>query len=140
MNRTTRPTCETILLVEDDPPIRSVIRRMLDGHGYQVLAVCDGLAALSLAEEHSGPIDLLVANIVMPHMDGFTLSGRLVASHPETRVLFMSGYADRSVAVRGRIKEAGHSFLIKPFSRDHLLRTIREQLDTEPGRGPAPKR
>ena len=135
---TATPSGETILLVEDDPPIRSLIRRILQGQGYQLLEACNGAVGLSLAADHRGPIDLLLADVVMPHIDGFTLSERLVESHPETRVLFLSGYADRSVTIRARLKEAGHPFLIKPFTRDHLLRTIREQLDTKPSRGPAP--
>ena len=68
----------------------------------------------------------------MPHMGGFTLSERLVESRPGTRVLFMSGYADRSTAVREGLKQAGHPFLVKPFTRDSLLQTVREQLDGAP--------
>ena len=122
----------TILLVEDDPPTRSLISRILQNQGYQLLEACNGVAGLSLAANHDGPIDLLVTDIVMPHMDGFTLSERLVESRPGTRVLFMSGYADRSTAVRGGLKQAGHPFLVKPFTRDSLLQTVREQLDGAP--------
>ncbi len=129
---------ETILLVEDDPPIRSLIRRSLESQGFQLLEASNGNEALILAADQRGSIDLLLSDVVMPQMDGFTLSERLVESRPETRVLFMTGYADRSVAVRGGLKEAGRAFLLKPFTRDHLLRTIREQLDTaarpRPGR------
>ena len=137
MTMTTRPTGKTILLVEDEPPIRRLIRRMLEGHGYQLLEGCNGRAGLSLAEEHRGPIDLLVTDVVMPYMTGFTLSERLVASHPETRVLLLSGYADQSQTVRGGLKDAGRAFLLKPFTRDGLLRAIRDQLDTAAGGGPA---
>ena len=131
-----RPLGETILLVEDDPPTRSLISRILPGQGYTLLDACNGAAGLRLAEDHRGPIDLLVTDIVMPQMDGFTLGERLVESHPETVVLFMSGYAERSVVIHGRLKEAGQSFQLKPFSRDHLLQTIRERLDTDRSRGP----
>ncbi len=99
-----------------------------------LLEACNGPAALCLAANHRGSIDLLFIDIVMPHMDGFTLGERLVESHPETLVLFMSGHSDRSVAVRGGLKEAGQPFLLKPFTCDDLLRTIRDQLDTEAGR------
>ena len=136
MNMKARPPSETILLAEDDPPIRSLISRILQGQGYQLLEARNGHEALSLAATYRGPIELLVTDIVMPHMDGFTLGERLVESHPETLVLFLSGQADQSVAVRGGLKEAGQAFLLKPFSRAHLLRAIRERLDTEPGRGP----
>ena len=67
----------------------------------------------------------------MPHMGGFTLGERLLGSHPETRVLFLSGYTDQSVTVG--LKATGQAFLFRPFTYDHLLRTIREQLDAEAG-------
>ena len=72
-----RPPGETILYVEDEPQMRRLIRRMLRGQEYQLLEACDGPAALSLAEAHRGPIDLLVTDVVMPIMDGFTLGERL---------------------------------------------------------------
>ena len=138
---TARPPGETILLVEDEPPIRGLISRMLEGQGYRLLEVCDGPAALSLAEEHRGAIDLLVTDVVMPRMDGFTLGERLVESHPETRVLFLAGYADnQSVRLHQGFQTAEQAFLLKPFTRDRLLRTIRDQLDTEAGRRPVPER
>ena len=124
------PQAETILVVEDEPPIRPPIRPALERQGYQVLQACDGQEALSLAAEYRGPIDLLVTDAVTPCMDGFTLGAQLVESHPEARVLFLAGYANQSVA--DCLKEAGQAFLLKPFTHNHLLRTIREQLDTEP--------
>ncbi len=137
---TVRPPGATILLVEDDPPIRRLILRSLENQGFQLLEARNGKEALSLAADHRGPIDLLVTDVVMPRMDGFTLGKRLVESHPETLVLFISGQADQSVAIRGGLKETGQAFLLKPFTRDGLIRTIRDQLDTEPDRGPAPER
>ncbi len=125
-----RVTVETILLVEDEPAIRRLIRRALEGQGYQLLEACNGQEALVIAADHGGTIDLLVTDVVMPRMDGFTLGQRLSESHPETRVLFLSGQADQSVAVRGGLKEAGEAFLLKPFTHEHLLRTIRDHLDT----------
>ena len=124
---------ETILLVEDDPSIRHLIRRVLEGHGYQLIEARNGHEALGLAADHRGPIDLLLTDVMMPRMDGFTLGERLVESHPETRVLFLSGQADQSLAVRGGLKEAGTAFLLKPFTHASLLQTIRAQLDSEPG-------
>ena len=87
---------------------------------------------------HRGAIALLVTDVVMPLMDGFTLSEQIITSHPETRVLFLSGQADQLVAVREGLKEAGRAFLLKPFTHDRLLRTIRDQLDTESSRGRSP--
>ena len=137
MNPTSEQPGETILFVEDEPQVRRLIRRMLQGQGYQLLEASDGPAALSLAEGHREPIDLLVTDVVMPQMDGFTLGERLAESHPETRVLFLSGYADQSVTVSGGFKKAGQAYLLKPFTRDRLLRKVRVQLDTEGGRWPA---
>ena len=138
---TTRPLGETILLVEDEPPIRRLIRRELEREGYQLLEACNGHEALGLATDHVGPIDLLVTDVVMPRMDGFTLGERLAEARPNTRVLFLSGQADQSVAIRGGLKEAGQAFLLKPFTLDCLLQTIREQLDGAPHTGgPEPPR
>ena len=119
---------------------RRLIRRRLQGQGYQVLQGCNGAAALSLAEQYRAPIDLLVTDVVMPQMDGFTLAERVVESHPETGVLFLTGHAEHSMSVRGGLKEARQAFLLKPFDSDRLLRAIREQLDTEANRGSAPPR
>ena len=126
---------ETILLVEDDLPIRRLIRGALEGQGYQVLVACNGPEALGLAADHPGPIDLLVSDVVMPRMDGFKLAERLVASRPQTQVLFLTGYSDQSVSVRGGLKETGQAFLLKPFTHDRLLQTIRDQLNTAPSPG-----
>ena len=98
-----------------------------------MFSACDGHEALSLAEDPRGPIDLLITDVVMPRLDGFTLAERLVESHPETRVLFLTGYADQSEAVRGWLKEARQAFLLKPFAQDRLLETIRDQLDAKLG-------
>jgi len=100
---------ETILLVEDDAPIRRLLRRALLGQGYRLLEAKDGEEALGLAADDRTPIALLVTDVVMPRMDGFTLSKRLVESHPETRVLFLSGQASQSMAVRGGLKESGQA-------------------------------
>jgi CheY-like chemotaxis protein len=133
LEKATKHPDETILLVEDEPAIRLLIRRVLENQGYQMLEACNGQEALGLAADYSGPIDLLLTDVVMPRMDGFTLGEQLVASHPETRVLFLSGQADQSVAVRGGLKEAGEAFLLKPFTHAILLQSIRDRLDTEPG-------
>ena len=136
MTATATPTGETILCVEGGPPIRRHIRRMLQGQGYQLLEASNGKEALGLAADHRGPIDLLVTDVVMPHMSGLTLGERLVESHPETRVRFLSGYTDQEVT--GGIEATGQPFLLRPFTHDRLLRTVRDQLDTEaagkPGR------
>lgn len=122
----------TILLAEDEPPIRRLICRVLEGEGYRMLEACNGDDALELAADHPGPIDLLVTDVVMPRMDGFTLHERLSAERPDTRVLFLSGYADQSVTVRGGLRETGQVFLLKPFTRTRLLESVQSLMAKEP--------
>ena len=126
---TATPPGETILLVEDDRPIRRLVRRELEEQGYQLLEAGDGEEALNLAAGHGRDIDLLITDIVMPRMDGFTLSERLVESHPQTHVLFLTGLADQSEIVRDGLKESGQAFLLKPFRIDQLQRSVRRVLD-----------
>ncbi len=123
---------ETILVVDDEPSIRNLIGRVLEHQGYHVLQACSGQEALSVAADHRGRIDLLVTDVVMPRMDGFTLGERLVELRPDTQVLFISGHANLSVAAPEGLEGGGQAFLLKPFTHDRLLRTIRERLDTAP--------
>ena len=118
----------TILLVEDDPPIRRLMRRMLEGRGYQLLEASNGMDGIKIAADYDQPIHLLVTDVVMPHASGFDLAQDLRASHPETKVLYLSGYAADSVAVRGGLKESGQAFLSKPFTKEELLQKIRDVL------------
>jgi signal transduction histidine kinase/ActR/RegA family two-component response regulator len=118
---------ETILLAEDAPEVRESLRRSLEGSGYRVLAAPDPNAALLLAEDPSGPAQLLIADVVMPGMNGRELARRLTTRWPALRVLFISGYAD-SVAQQDAL-EPGQAFLRKPFSMDDLGRKVREVLD-----------
>ena len=129
---TASATGDTILLVEDDAPIRALIRRSLESQGYQLLEASNGDEAIRLAVSHVDPIDLLVTDVVMPRMDGFTLGERLSEPHPETRVLFMSGQADQMATVRGGLKKTGQAFLLKPFTPDRLIQTVRAYLDAAP--------
>ena len=120
----------TILLVEDEPSIRSLIRRMLEGAGYDLIVAKSGDEALALANDHTGAIDLLVTDVVMPRMNGFELGGYIGGAHPETSVLFVSGYAEDSSSVRKGLRTAGQAFLLKPFTRDALLGKIKEILES----------
>ena len=81
-------------------------------------------AALDILRQARHEITLLITDIVMPHMDGFDLVSQVARSSPETKVLFISGYAEQSIAVRGGLKEGGHAFLLKPFTPDELTLTI----------------
>ena len=128
----------TILIVEDDPPLRQLVHRMLEAAGFGLIEAPSGEQALSLARRTRGSIDLLVTDIVLPHMDGFDLAEAITRLHPETRVLYMSGYADRSVAVRGGLKEVDAPFLLKPFTKSQLEQKVAEALSAPTGGGGGP--
>ena len=119
---------ETILLVEDEAPVRAVARQILERHGYTVIEAADGAVALALAERHGKRIDLLLTDVVMPQMSGPELARRLRAGRPGLRVLCMSGYTDDSI-VRHGIASSDIAFLMKPLTPDALARKVREVLD-----------
>jgi two-component system cell cycle sensor histidine kinase/response regulator CckA len=119
---------ETLLVAEDEAPLRDVVGRILCGAGYRVLAADGGPEALELAAGHDGPIDLLVSDVVMPGMLGKDLAERLVAVRPDTRVLYMSGYAQPVLASQGTL-DPGVVLLEKPFTAADLLRAVRHRLD-----------
>lgn len=122
---------ETVLLVEDEDSLRSLVRLVLQSSGYLVLEARDGREAVRLAQQHPGPIHLLVTDLVMPGMSGRQLAELLAQAKPHMRILFMSGYTDE--AVHG-VVEAGVAFLQKPFNPMELARKVREVLDAEEDR------
>ncbi|MFN8062186.1 MAG: response regulator [Vicinamibacterales bacterium] len=119
---------ETLLLVEDEEGVRELMREWLAGHGYQVLVAANGAEALALSEKHEGPIDVLVADVVMPLMGGPALTKRLLPLRPDMKVIYVSGYADEALGDH-RILESGAAFLQKPFTLQSLVQKIREILD-----------
>jgi two-component system, cell cycle sensor histidine kinase and response regulator CckA len=118
---------ETVLLVEDDQMVLDLASRVLGGHGYRILIASNATEALEVARERAGKIDLLLTDVVMPGLPGPELAAKLEMVTPGLRVLYMSGYADDSVARLGA--EEGISFLAKPFSGDALSMRVREVLD-----------
>jgi hypothetical protein len=119
---------ETVLLVEDEAIVRNPAQRLLTRHGYTVLTASNAAAALEIAAEHPGPIDLLLTDVVMPGRSGKDLSVDVVALRPTTKVLFMSGYS-YDVIVHQGVLESGVNLIEKPFSPDDLLRKVRRILD-----------
>ena len=119
---------ETVLLVEDEEAVRSLTRIVLQGAGYRVLEASDGGEALIVAGGHEGPIHLLLSDVVMPVLSGRQLAERLLALHPEIKVLFQSGYTDDAVVRHGVLQEKVH-FLQKPYSPAALAAKVREVLD-----------
>ena len=119
---------ETLLLVEDEAQVRESVRRLLEGHGYTVLEARNGEDALRIFEDNEGGIDLVLTDLAMPEMGGQELVERLRARHPGLRVLFMSGYTDRSIANNGGTP-SHTGFVEKPFTVETLMRRLREVLD-----------
>ena len=119
---------ETILLVEDAEPLRVLAQLFLKENGYHVLTAADGSEALKIAEEFSGPIHLLLTDVVMPGMNGRVLAERLAPAHRAMKVLYMSGYTDSFIAGHG-VLEPGTHLLRKPFTEEVLMRKLRELLD-----------
>jgi PAS domain S-box-containing protein len=119
---------ETVLLAEDEDGVRALSRIILQKQGYKVLEARHGGEALFVGEQHAGPIDLLIADLVMPHMNGHQLAERLASTRPNMKVLFMSGYTDDAV-VRHGVLEPGLPFLQKPFTPSGLAQKVREVLD-----------
>ncbi|MCE5273349.1 PAS domain S-box protein [bacterium] len=119
---------ETLLVAEDDPTVRDLACTMLSGLGYKVLSGKTVSQCLELASGYPDKIDLLLTDVIMPHMSGRELYNRLRQSRPELRVLYMSGYAANLIADRGVLDE-GICFIQKPFSRLSLARKVRECLN-----------
>jgi CheY-like chemotaxis protein len=119
---------ETVLVVEDEPAILNLTRRMLEKHGYQVLAAGSPGEAIRLAEEHRGVIHLLMTDVVLPEMNGRDLAKRMLSLYPDLKRLFMSGYTANVIAHHGVLDE-GVCFLQKPFSQKDLIARVREAMD-----------
>jgi len=122
---------ETILLVEDEEAVRTMVSKILQNKGYTVLEAHHGNEALRVSQRHRGPIHLVVTDVVMPQMSGRELAERLKRVYPKIRVLFMSGYPDRAIVHHG-VLGAGTAFLQKPFALNALEWKVRELLDSPP--------
>ncbi|MCI0458338.1 MAG: response regulator, partial [Gemmataceae bacterium] len=119
---------ETVLLVEDEDAVRTMVRRILQAKGYTVLEARDGAHALQVSAGWASGIDLMLTDVVMPEMDGPQLAGRIQPLRPGMKVLYMSGYTDDAM-VRQSVTAAGKPFLQKPFSPRALATRVREVLD-----------
>ena len=120
----------TILLAEDDPIMRKLTRKMLEEHGYKVLEATNGEAALEVISRHPSSIDLTLTDVAMKGMNGPDLVLRLMDSHPEMKVIYMSGYTGELISHQGL--QSGIPLLEKPFTRAALLKTIDETLGGRP--------
>ena len=123
---------ETILLVEDEPSLRQLVRHILEQYGYTILEAGSGVSAQAVWDEHKSTIDLLLTDMVMP--DGLTgrdLAERLRQESPHLKVIFTSGYSGDVVGTDLELRE-GHNFLQKPYHPGKLAETIRDRLDESP--------
>jgi signal transduction histidine kinase/ActR/RegA family two-component response regulator len=129
---------KTVLLVEDAEPLRKLARSFLDTNGFRVLSAACAEEALEIAARHSGILDLLLTDVVMPGMNGRALAEQLAARQPGLKVLFMSGYTDSFIAGHG-VLEAGTNLLHKPFTEEVLVGKVREVLQGAAERQPVAK-
>jgi DNA-binding response OmpR family regulator len=114
----------TVLVVDDDPQVRAVVVRILEAHGFDVLAARNGRAADRLLHDHEGLLDAAVVDAVLPGMNGLEVAGLIRQCHPETRILFISGHPSDPMVVR-----ALDPYLAKPFSADALVTRVHELIE-----------
>lgn len=143
-----QPPChggETVLLVEDQEPVRAIVSRFLSQHGYQVLEASNSGEAVLLVEQHDGPIDVLLTDVVMPRVSGPALATRVMRMRPDMRVLYMSGFTSHP-AIQDSNCGSPAPLIEKPFRAAQLAGAVRRVLDSpdqlphpaEPSTKPAP--
>ncbi|MFN8455295.1 MAG: ATP-binding protein [Anaerolineae bacterium] len=120
---------ETVLLVEDEPKVRDLANRLLQRQGYRVLIATNGVEALQLAQDYTGEIDLLLTDVVMPQMNGKALADQLKLMRPHVKVLFASGYTDKTL-IPTEALGTDVAFIQKPFSVMELSQKVRNVLDS----------
>jgi CheY-like chemotaxis protein len=125
---------ETVLLVEDDEAVRVLLSNVLRRHGYQVLVADEPRQALSLAARHTGVLDLVLTDVIMPGMSGPEMVALLKAIRPEPAVLYLSGYAGDELVKDGVLPES-LAFVQKPISVPQLLQAVKQVL-TQPDASP----
>jgi two-component system, cell cycle sensor histidine kinase and response regulator CckA len=120
---------KTILLVEDEDMLRGLIRELLEIKGYLVLEASQGVEALEIFKKSQEPVDLVLTDVVMPHMSGSELVERLRKEQPALRVIFMSGYTGaNNAAIHKSLEMPGVAFLQKPFRLNALISQVEELL------------
>ena len=123
----TEQSKQTILVAEDDPTVREVIRGSLSYVGFEILEATNGLDALEIFQEHRDSIDLLLTDVLMPEMNGRQLAQRIHKQRPDIPVVYISGHSTHSITERGALLE-GLNFLEKPFDKSDLIRKVQDAL------------
>ncbi len=118
----------TVLLAEDQPSIRGALREFLEFKGYSVLEAQNGDEALDLAQHHSGSIDVLVTDVIMPQIRGLELAKRVTELHPDICVIFMSGYSEDVLLENRLLSQQNVTLIQKPFDPEDLAHKIKESL------------
>ena len=122
------PGKKTVFVVEDEPSLRGLVRKVLERHGYEVIDAPSGVAAVSVWQEHKTRIDLLLTDMVMPDgMSGRELAEKLKSDNPNLKVVFTTGYSSELLG-DDIVLRAGVNFLQKPYPPQKLLETIRNGL------------
>jgi two-component system, cell cycle sensor histidine kinase and response regulator CckA len=120
---------ETVLLVDDNPQVRSSVSRLLSDQGYRVIEAASGAGALSLFESHKDQVDLLLVDLAMPGMSGREVARRLRGSRPNLKVLYVTGYGGPHF--REQVEDEPIELFQKPFDGRALARKVREVLDAD---------
>jgi two-component system, cell cycle sensor histidine kinase and response regulator CckA len=126
-----KPAHGTILLVEDEEGVRSVLSELLTGLGYTVIQAGNGVEAVRIATSHAGPIDLVVTDMVMPEMSGQELGRSLAKLRPDLRILYMSAFAS-NIYSPSALADALADFIPKPFDLEDFVVKVRELMDAPP--------
>src|SRR5580658_2294355 len=122
---------QTILVVDDEQDLRSLVANVLTEYGYKVVTASSGAKAIGLLTKMDEPPDLLLTDVVMPGMSGPVLADQLLAKFTSARVLFMSGYDERQVVQR-YVVEKGFALIIKPFQLHSLCAAVKKALESAP--------
>jgi CheY-like chemotaxis protein len=120
---------ETVLVVEDEPSMRTLAARILRTQGYTTIEASNGEEALRIAQEFTGEIHLVLTDVIMPEMNGKTMASQLEAARPGIKVLFVSGYTNNAIVHHG-VLNSNVAFLQKPFTAEALARKVRKVLDS----------
>jgi len=122
---------QTVLVVDDEQDLRSLVANVLTEYGYKVVTASSGAKAVALIEKMETPPDLMLTDVVMPGMSGPMLADQLLAKFSGARVLFMSGFDERQVVQR-YVVEKGFTLITKPFQLHNLCAAVKKAIESTP--------